>query len=58
MPCKELQAVGKESGGRKHPESDGYSEDRRKVGPGNDYCSKSSPKSQKTINTFTLIELW
>lgn len=52
-PCKELQAVGRE-----HPASAASSEGRREVGPANNYCSKSSHKSQKPINTFTLKELW
>lgn len=56
--CKELQTAGRERSSRKHPASAGYSEDRREAGPGNDYYSKSSHKSKKTINTFTFRELW
>lgn len=51
-PCKELQAVGRDSSGRKHAESDGCSEDRRKVGPHNDYCSKKQPHKSKNNRYF------
>jgi len=56
-PCRELQAAGRESGGRKHSASAGYQR-AGEVGPGHDYCSKSSHRSQKPIDTFTLRELW